>query len=363
MNVPKGLSQDQIPVWLDCDPGHDDAFAILLAAHHPSFHLLGISTVHGNASLIRTTENASRILSAIGRPSIPVYPGARKPFCRTAVHAPDIHGISGLDGTNLLPPPPSGPPPTRSAVLAARDALLSTPQNTAWIVSTGALTNVALLLSTFPEVVGWIAGLSVMGGSIGDKFTDAPLGTVAGDEDAQRVGNVTQWAEFNIYCDPEAAQALFMNPNLRPKIILIPLDVTHLAFATESVRDLVLRGPDLNSPVTVLRQLLHDLLVFFASTYQNVFGISAGPPLHDPLAVAVLLPSDEVQFEFAQGERWIVEVVTDGLHGQGGSMVGRTIVRKLPEGEHGIRIPRGLKVDAFWSMLEQCIARAERYSE
>lgn len=90
-----------IPLWLDCDPGHDDAFAILLAAHHPSLNLLGITTVHGNASLENTTNNATRILEAIGRPEIPVYPGHKKPFCRPAIHAPNIHGKYSLLATKL----------------------------------------------------------------------------------------------------------------------------------------------------------------------------------------------------------------------------------------------------------------------
>lgn len=80
------------PIWLDCDPGHDDAFAILLAVHHPRLNLLGVSTVHGNASLAHTTANAGSILTALGVGHKPYYAGAAKPFCREAVHAPDIHG-------------------------------------------------------------------------------------------------------------------------------------------------------------------------------------------------------------------------------------------------------------------------------
>jgi inosine-uridine nucleoside N-ribohydrolase len=111
-------------------------------------------------------------------------------------HSPNtlFSGASGLDGTNLLPPP-LHPPNPQNAILAARDALLATQQHTAWVVATGALTNIALLFATFPEVGAWIKGLSIMGGVIGDGFTNAPMGKVDGKE---RAGNWTNWAEFNI---------------------------------------------------------------------------------------------------------------------------------------------------------------------
>lgn len=91
-----------------------------------------------------------------------------------------------------MPPVENG-----NAILAMRDALLSQPAGKAWLVATGALTNIALLFATFPELVGHIAGLSIMGGAIGDGFNDAPLGRVRGEK--ERVGNFTPWAEFNIY--------------------------------------------------------------------------------------------------------------------------------------------------------------------
>ncbi|PNY22352.1 Uridine nucleosidase, partial [Tolypocladium capitatum] len=111
LGVAAAMSTEQIPVWLDCDPGHDDAFAILLAAHHPRIKLLGISTVFGNASLERTTHNAASVLTALGRhEDVPLYAGLGKALERPALHAPtDIHGDSGLDGTDLLPAPACAP--------------------------------------------------------------------------------------------------------------------------------------------------------------------------------------------------------------------------------------------------------------
>ncbi|SLM35562.1 uridine nucleosidase [Lasallia pustulata] len=363
-----GPGKPQIPLWLDCDPGHDDAFAILLAAHHPNLDLLGISTVHGNASLERTTVNAGSVLTAIRKADISVYPGAVKPFCRKAVHAPDIHGTSGLDGTDLLPSPTSPPITDVNAVSAMQTTLLAQPKNTAWLVATGALTNVALLFASFPEVASHIKGLSIMGGAIGGRFTNAPLGHVKGK--GERFGNITPWAEFNIYCDPEAAQSIFSNPVLASKTTLIPLDVTHQVLADTSVQQQLLQGPSHTSPPvglptasSRLRKMLHDLLMFFAHTYASVFGITTGPPLHDPIAVAVLLEAKfgATTFDDGGGERWLVNVVTEGIHSDRDDergQLGRTIIEAIGNGGEGVRIPRGLNVKRFWDVLEHCVSRA-----
>ncbi|KAI9045708.1 uridine-cytidine N-ribohydrolase [Aspergillus affinis] len=358
-----------IPLWLDCDPGHDDAFAILVAAHHPSLNLLGITTVHGNASLENTTVNATRILEAIGRPEVPVYPGHAKPFCRPAIHAPNIHGDSGIDGTELLPKPSTTPVTDKNPILAMRDALLAHPKGTPWVIATGALTNVALLFATFPEVAEHIQGLSIMGGGVGEGFTDAPMSRVKGQE--ARIGNVTPLAEFNIYCDPEGSQSIFSNPVLASKTTLITLDLTHQVLASPAVQSRVLHGSDdASAPSTVLRQMLFDLLVFFASTYENVFGLNDGPPLHDPLAVAVILstlnpifakqhPDQALKFDDRNGERFAVNVITDGLHGIDVAVVGslgRSVVSPIMQ---GVAIPRGVDLDAFWNIILDCLRRAD----
>ena len=257
------------------------------------------------------------------------------------------------------------------------------PAGTAWVVATGALTNVALLFATFPELVGHIKGLSIMGGAIGTSFTDAPMGYVKGD--GERFGNHTRWAEFNIYvrvplnsiklfwfystnmitrkqCDPEAAESIFSHPELSLKATLIPLDVTHHVLATSGIQHNLLHGliPSSSSSPSVTRLLFHEILTFFASTYSSVFGLTRGPPLHDPIAVAVLL--DEKLFDDRGGERWKVKVVTDGLHSdvpteQG--QVGRTIVSPAGKGEDGVRIPRGVDGSRFWALVEDCMQRAE----
>ncbi|KAL4881306.1 Inosine/uridine-preferring nucleoside hydrolase domain-containing protein [Aspergillus karnatakaensis] len=358
-----------VPLWLDCDPGHDDAFAILLAAHHPSLNLLGITTIHGNASLENTTINATRVLEAIGRPEIPVYPGTKKPFCRPAVHAPNIHGDSGIDGTELLPKASRPPITDKNPILAMRDAIMAQPQGAPWVIATGTLTNVALLFATFPEVAAHIKGLSIMGGGVGDGFAEAPISKVLGHE--KRIGNVTPLAEFNIYCDPEASQSIFSNEILAPKTFLMTLDLTHQVLASSAVQQRILHGDgDPATPPTVLRQMLYELLLFFASTYETEFGLTTGPPLHDPLAVAAILstlnpefasahPTQVLNFDDRGGERFAVTVVTDGLHGTDVALVGelgRSVVSKNPS---GVCIPRGVDLEAFWGLILDCIRRAD----
>ncbi|TGZ83690.1 Inosine/uridine-preferring nucleoside hydrolase [Ascodesmis nigricans] len=329
------------PIWLDCDPGHDDAFAIILAAQHPSFKLLGLSTVHGNASLENVTYNAHAILTAIGRTDVPVYAGCAKPFMRPAVHAPDIHGHSGIDGTDLIPDvtlPKS--PHSNNAIVKMRDALMATAPQTAALVATGTLTNVALLFATFPEVAEHIKVLSIMGGAFGDRPDSA--------------GNVTKTAEFNIYCDPESAQSVFSNPVLNHKVRLIPLDTSHTVLATAEVRERLLTGG------TKLRKMLHDLLIFFAATYERVFGITAGPPLHDPIAVAAALPTEEIQWKW---EEVAIRVDCAGDH------VGRTVklrddgerVRESSLGGEGkeqaclTKVPKSVNAEDFWKVMLRAV--------
>ncbi|KAL2826849.1 Inosine/uridine-preferring nucleoside hydrolase domain-containing protein [Aspergillus cavernicola] len=358
-----------VPLWLDCDPGHDDAFAILLAAHHPSLNLLGITTIHGNASLENTTINATRVLEAIGRPDVPVYPGTKKPFCRPAVHAPNIHGDSGIDGTELLPIASRPPITNKNPILAMRDALMAQPEGTPWVIATGTLTNVALLFATFPEVTTHIKGLSIMGGGVGNGFTDAPMSKLAGHQN--RIGNVTPLAEFNIYCDPESSQSILSNPILASKTTLITLDLTHQVLASRSVQTRILHGgDDPSTPPTVLRQMLYELLLFFASTYETEFGLTTGPPLHDPLAVAVILstlnpefaskhPEQTLKFDDRNGERFAVTVVTDGLHGADIALVGPLGRSVVASHTTGVAIPRGVDLEAFWGVILDCIKRAD----
>ena len=337
-----------------------DAFAILLIATHPSLLPLGISTIHGNSSVDHTTQNALSLLTSFGPKAqrIAVYRGVSKGLARPSVHAPAIHGESGLDGTDLLPTP-TIQAKEGSAVDALADAILAQEKDVAWIVATGALTNVALAFKKYPQLAEHVKGVSIMGGAIGNGFTEAQLGTVDG---IPRIGNWSVHAEFNILVDPEAAAFILEHPIVSKKTTLIPLDITHLVQATSQVQQLLLHGQD-GKQETRLRRMLVELLTFFADTYKTVFGIGEGPPLHDPIAVAVLLDTIEaLEFDYRGGQRYTVHVVTGGSHedAQNGAETGRTIATLLPNGEEGVRIPRGLNVARFWAVTEQCLQLADK---
>lgn len=358
------------PLWLDVDPGHDDTFALLLAAHNPQVHLLGVSTVHGNASLEHTTQNSLSILEAIGCRDIPVYPGASKPLVRDAVHAASIHGESGLDGTTIMPKPVRAAVRDVDCVEAMYKALITTPPGTAWLVATGTLTNAARVIKEHPDLAGHLKGFSIMGGAIGNGFTDAPLGKIAGE--GERFGNWTPYAEFNIYCDPEAAQFLLTHPIIAPKTTIMPLDVTHQVLGTSAVQTKLLHlpsSPSSEKPLpTPIRALFHEIMTFFAKTYAEEFALTEGPPLHDPLAVAATFAPD--LFDDNAGERFSVDVVTQGEHradpaqnradAEAVGQLGRTLVTKV-DGE-GVRIPRRLDVARFWDMIDEALAKAEETS-
>ncbi|MBM7862916.1 nucleoside hydrolase [Lentzea nigeriaca] len=234
-----------IPVVLDCDPGHDDAIAILLAAGAPEIDLRAITTVAGNQTLDKVTLNAQRICSAAGI-SVPIARGCARPLVRPLYVAEDIHGESGMDG------PAFGSVSVGVVEDHAIDVMSAAMPAT--LVATGALTNVALYLQRYGTAA--VREIVLMGGS------------------TER-GNTTPYAEFNIYVDPEAAEIVFSSG---VPVTMIGLNVTHQALVTPAVvARLNALGP--------LGRICGDLMTFFAATYREVFGFAA-PPLHDPVAVA-----------------------------------------------------------------------------
>ena len=244
------------PIILDVDPGHDDAVAIMLACGAPEIELLGVTTVAGNVPLEKTTRNALRVLSLVGRPGVPVAAGAAAPLVRPLRTAEDIHGESGLEGPEI-PDAPFGPA-ERGATELIADAVSGSPEPVT-LVPVGPLTNVALFVREHPELKGRIARISLMGGSIG-------------------LGNTTPAAEFNVYVDPEAAREVFESGL---PITMSGLDVTHKAGAGPAQRE---RLRSLGRVGLVAAELLE----YFAATYEGVFGFDA-PPLHDAVAVAAVL--------------------------------------------------------------------------
>jgi pyrimidine-specific ribonucleoside hydrolase len=244
------------PVILDVDPGHDDAVAIMLACAAPALDLLAVTAVAGNVPLEKTTRNALRVLSLIGHTGVPVAAGAPSPLHRPLRTAEDIHGQSGMEGTQI--PDPSFVPDERSAIELIADAVRETPEPVT-LVPTGPLTNVATFLREYSELKERIARISLMGGSIG-------------------LGNTTPAAEFNLYVDPEAAREVFESGL---PIAMSGLDVTHQADAGPAERE---RLRSLGQSGAVVAELLE----YFAGTYKRVFGFDAAP-LHDPVAVAAVL--------------------------------------------------------------------------
>src|ERR671937_272810 len=199
---------------MDCDPGHDDAIALLLALASSEVELLGISTVAGNQTVEKTTANALRILELAGRGEIPVAAGAPRPLVREPFVAAHVHGETGLDGPDL--PPPQGRPLDAHAVDFLAERILAAP-GPPTLVPTGPLTNVALLLARHPDVAARLERIVLMGGAIAE-------------------GNVTPAAEFNIWVDPEAAARVFASGL---DVTMVGLDVTHKAlFGPDRVEQL-----------------------------------------------------------------------------------------------------------------------------
>jgi len=241
------------PLILDCDPGHDDALAILLAVADPAVDLLAVTTVAGNQTVDKCTVNARRVLSLAGVSEVPVARGADRPLVRQLRIADDVHGTTGLDGPAFTGEP-SVPESPYSAHELLVDVLRSRP---ATIVATGALTNVARLLAEEPSLARNITEIVWMGGS-----TDR--------------GNIAPLAEANACVDPEAADLVVRSG---VPFTMCGLNVTHQALVTD---DVLARLERIGTP---LARVCGEWMTFFASTYRDLFGFEA-PPLHDPVAVA-----------------------------------------------------------------------------
>jgi purine nucleosidase len=242
-------------IILDCDPGHDDAIALLVAIGSPAVELLAVTTVAGNHTLDRVTRNALAVATVGGLRNIPIAAGAVGPLVRTPRVAEAEHGTSGLDGVTL--PAPTIPLDSRHAVELIIETVMSRPAGEVTLVPTAALTNLALAVRLEPRLVARVREVVVMGG-------------------AYAGGNLTPAAEFNIAVDPEAAQIVFAEPW---PVTMVGLDVTHHALATLEV---VQRVAALD---TAPARFVTGLLDFFAAAYRTSQGFPA-PPVHDVCAVA-----------------------------------------------------------------------------
>ncbi|ELI6421270.1 pyrimidine-specific ribonucleoside hydrolase RihA [Aeromonas veronii] len=276
-----------LPVILDCDPGHDDAIALILALASPELDVLAVTTSAGNQTPDKTLNNALRILTLLGRDDIPVAAGAPKPLARELIIADNVHGESGLDGPKL-PDPTFAPQAMTGLELMAKCLRESLEPVT--LVPTGPLTNIALLLAAHPELKGKIARIVLMGGAAG-------------------AGNWTPAAEFNIYVDPEAADMVFKSGI---PITMCGLDVTHEA---QVMDEDIERMRAITNPVA---QCVAGLLDFFMIYHRDPKWGFAGAPLHDPCTIAWLLAP-----ELFHGVECRVDIETSGVHTVGMTVVDR----------------------------------------
>jgi len=245
-------------IILDCDPGHDDAIALLLAHGSEEIELVAVTTVHGNQTIEKVTRNALAVARIAGITGVPFAAGAHRPLVRAAEVAESIHGESGLDGPVL--PEPTLKVDERHAVDLIIDTVMAAEPGTITLVPTGALTNIALAVRTEPRIADRVKEVVLMGGGY-------------------HVGNWSAASEFNIVIDPEAAHIVF---NESWKLTMVGLDLTHQALAT----------PDVVAAIAAIgtgpARFVLELLEFFGQTYRETQGFEF-PPVHDPCAVALVI--------------------------------------------------------------------------
>ena len=302
------------PIILDCDPGHDDAIALLLARGSPELELLGVTTTYGNQTLEKTTANALRVLELAGRGDVPVASGASAPLERKLVVAAHVHGESGLDGPTL--PPPSLAPVSEDAVewMAGVVADAAGPVT---LIPTGPLTNVARYLDE--HGAEGLERIVLMGGAIAE-------------------GNMTPAAEFNVWADPEAAQAVLDAPL---DVTMIGLDVTHKAVT----------GPDVQRRLRDAGSIgvfVAELVDFFTVYHRETYGWD-GAPIHDAVAVAHVLRPGLVQTKLRNVE---VERESELCRG-------RTVVDLWHRTDRPANAHVGVDLDsaAFFDLLVERIGR------
>lgn len=308
-----------VPVILDCDPGHDDALAILLAAASPELDLLAITTCGGNQTVEKCTINARRVCTAARITGVPIARGAAGPLLGPLHIGEYVHGASGLDG------PEWGEPTVPEAEESAHDLIvriLREHPEPVTLIPVGPLTNIALVLAAHPELKANIREIVLMGGS------------------TER-GNDTPYAEFNIRVDPEAADIVFRSG---VPVTMCGLNVTHQALATP---DVIERLRALGTP---MGDLCIELLTFFSASYLRTWGFTS-PPLHDPVAVArVIDPS-------------LVEVVSVpvAVERQGRYTAGATCVdlHHLTGEPDNALVAMQLDTQRFWDLMIGAIASYE----
>lgn len=252
------------PVWIDTDTGVDDAFALVSAFRLPNIEVVGVSACAGNVELEKTFKNARNVLALCGKEDVKVYKGSEKPLVVELHTAKHVHGEDGLGG--IVIPDSNAPIENESAY----DALYKKAKELngeLTICAVGPLTNIAITLFKYPDLVKYVKELVIMGGSIA-------VG-----------GNTTITSEFNIYVDPHAAQTIFKSGM---KITLFPLDVTMKTVLTREEIDSI---KDINNPVC---QFLYKSSAIPMALYEKL-GLGYHMCLHDTCPLLYL--SDSTLFK------------------------------------------------------------------
>ncbi|MDY5147848.1 ribonucleoside hydrolase [Actinotignum sanguinis] len=305
-------------IILDCDPGHDDAIALILAYGNPDIDLLAVTTVGGNAVLEKTTKNAMGVMTMAGILDVPFAPGCSRPLWREGEDA-DVHGESGLDGVVL--PPSQVTPDGRHGVDLIIDTIMSNEPKSVTLVPTGPLTNIAMAMRKEPRIIELVKEVVLMGGGI-------------------HVGNWSAVAEFNIKIDPEAAAIVFDAPW---EVTMVGLDVTHQALATDEVSA---RIKALNTP---LAEFVLGLFTFFQKAYHDEQGFEF-PPVHDPVAVARVIDPSIVGTVRAP-----INVELTGTH-----TLGMTVTELRPAhipADCHTQAATSLDAERFWDLVIDAIDR------
>lgn len=297
---------------LDCDPGLDDALAILLAHSDPEIELVALTTVGGNVALENTTRNALQLREYLGFSGVPVASGASGPLVRETKNAAEVHGVGGLG--DVILPPATLPGDTRDAVDLIIGMLQESPGEI-HLVATGPMTNIALAVRKEPRIVEWAASFVIMGGS----FTR---------------GNTTPAAEFNIYADPEAAAEVF---SAGWQVVMVGLDLTLQALVDDDIKERMLALGVLG------RELVVPLSTFWNDPQDPDWG---GQAVHDVCAVAYIRRPDLFTSVPAR-----VEVETKGEWTAG--MTVTDFRSSIPNA----LVPVKLDVEGFWDYVLESYQR------
>jgi purine nucleosidase len=306
-------------IIIDTDPGQDDAVAILLALASPEFEVLGITAVAGNVPLALTSLNARKICEVAGRPEVKVFAGAAHPLKRSLTTAEHVHGRTGLDGPTL--PDPAMPLQPGHAVDFIIETLRSEAQGTVTLCTLGPLTNIALALAQAPDIAPRVREIVAMGGGYFEG------------------GNTTPAAEFNIYVDPEAAQAVLA---AGIPLTLIPLDCTHQALTSRQRVERLRALPNRAGPVVA------QLLDFFERYDEEKYGTDGGP-LHDPLVIAWLLQPGLFTTREVNVEIECLSPLTRGM----------TVMDwwRVTERKPNATVAGGVDAEGFFALLTERLAR------